>query len=1242
MNVQVAVFRSTSTGTPSFAAAQVYTTSSQTSGDFVVAGNLTLHGSANGQPALDSYPEIIVGGNNGSTGNSANGTGSGEYTIFFNKGDGTFGTEADNQDPPYTLDNSHYIHAMELGDVDGDGFRDLITIESNDNNGQTYMQVYGGRQDGRVGAGGSTYVAIGTNTNRTFRSGIAVGDLNGDGKVDIAYSFENKLEILALDATPGHYPGDNPFFYTQSTGAGTTAVALTDSNRDGALDLLLAGGTGKELSLLVNGGSAPPVNPPSIPTINPTLTSPGQTVTLSSTFSSTSAGAKVVFQQKSSGSTKWTAAGTGRLNGGVYALTFKAPATGLYTYRAEGSADGSTPAFSGESDVLQVGLKKPAIVGYIPAKGQTPAALIVLEPSAAGVTFTVQSSADGSSFGDVTGVSITSVGGGRYIIRATSLPADQPYFRVVAHLTGVDDVTSGNFSLFAVDATIAQVTNDSSAADDATSVVRTSAPLGAAIINTSGAQQTKTIRAVAGAFNTFAVRLVNPSKFLEAVSVNGPAGTNDFEVRYFASAGTSSAPLIGSEITSTVTSSGYPVSLPAGANATVYLRVRSYPGTPRAEKLNLPITCIVGGDTSRRDVVQVTASATNAVKAVFVTNSQPSGEGSLAEAIGFANTHPGTTIEFEVPSDDPNWSTYENHPLLTIACTTELPPITAAGTILDAASQRELPDQTYSATAPAVELLGFGIADSQRNVALPNEIGFNIQAAGCAVRGLQFNQFATAVSIYGRKAQRNVVEGCHFIGNTNIGASLENGASDNVVGGASLVQRNVFRGLRIGNLDYGKYGVAILGHSSHNKVQGNNIGTTQAGESDPHAPNGFGRAGVLVTGGSEGNLIGGTVKDAGNLISGNWMAADGTFSAGIRLESSNNLVEGNLIGTNNAGTASNKNYDGILVQQGTTDTGAPLITHGNTIGSSSALGGNVISGNWNGIRLTSGVATTRIFGNYIGTDIRGQASVANRIGISLNSYYTLIGGVHAEFRNVISGNTLDGILSQVDSGASVSLHNAILGNYVGVNATNTAALGNGANGIEIYGGQTEIGESHAETGNIIANNGYDGVVMHGLSSGGIYVRGNSTYNNGYLGLDVLPGDSESTAVTPNDAHDADGVQNYPELSTVVKAAGNNAYKVTGVLHTLPSTANAKQYFALDFYLSDIADGSGHGEGKIYLGYVKGPSDTNGDASFSPSLTIPAAGLPASGKVITATATRVDVNGNSIGGTSEFSNDLTLP
>jgi uncharacterized repeat protein (TIGR01451 family) len=108
-----------------------------------------------------------------------------------------------------------------------------------------------------------------------------------------------------------------------------------------------------------------------------------------------------------------------------------------------------------------------------------------------------------------------------------------------------------------------------------------------------------------------------------------------------------------------------------------------------------------------------------------------------------------------------------------------------------------------------------------------------------------------------------------------------------------------------------------------------------------------------------------------------------------------------------------------------------------------------------------------IAGNYIGIDANGTTAAGNGTGIRLADHATntMIGGSNLQDRNVISGNSGDGVLIT----GSTAQDSLVLGNYIGTDAAGAAAvpnnrgvaIENGANGNHIgsYGSRSVRGEA---------------------------------------------------------------------------------------------------------------------------------------------------------------------------------------
>lgn len=294
------------------------------------------------------------------------------------------------------------------------------------------------------------------------------------------------------------------------------------------------------------------------------------------------------------------------------------------------------------------------------------------------------------------------------------------------------------------------------------------------------------------------------------------------------------------------------------------------------------------------------------------------------------------------------------------------------------------------------------------------------------------------------------------------------------------------RGLVIQN--FARHGLDLSGSGGHT-VAGNWIGLDSAGT---------GAAGNLYginVWNSGNNVIGGSSAADRNVISGN--AADGIVITTDNGTSAGNLIRGNYIGTDAAGTASVGNAaQGIWINAA-----------GNTIGGTAAGEGNVISGatGWAGITLLSQASGTLIAGNLIGTDATGTVALGNNgPGIAVESANNTIGGITAEARNVISGNLGRGIYL-VGTGAT---GNVVIGNYIGTDITGTqdldGATPNGArSGVVMDQGASNNrigtdadGVNDAAERNIISGNNWFGVEFLGTGTSGNVVQGN------YIGTDA--------------------------------------------------------------------------------------------------------------------------------------------
>lgn len=128
---------------------------------------------------------------------------------------------------PLTIDVEPHPHAVRAADLDADGHVDLVV----DHRTGEGLLILRGRGDGTFDASG-TLVESGGDPYR----GLAIGDLNGDGHLDLVTPNPNAVGIM-LRAEPDELIFSRDAIATE---AGPFAVALADVNADSALDVIAA------------------------------------------------------------------------------------------------------------------------------------------------------------------------------------------------------------------------------------------------------------------------------------------------------------------------------------------------------------------------------------------------------------------------------------------------------------------------------------------------------------------------------------------------------------------------------------------------------------------------------------------------------------------------------------------------------------------------------------------------------------------------------------------------------------------------------------------------------------------------------------------------------------------------------------------------------------------------------------------------------------------------------------------
>ena len=329
---------------------------------------------------------------------------------------------------------------------------------------------------------------------------------------------------------------------------------------------------------------------------------------------------------------------------------------------------------------------------------------------------------------------------------------------------------------------------------------------------------------------------------------------------------------------------------------------------------------------------------------------------------------------------------------------------------------------------------------------------------------------------------------------------VANGLFANGLDLASGSDGSTIRGMAIDG--FGEAGIDIEGNS--NSIQGNFLGTDISG--DAAGPGN--QSGVDINGGSN-NTIGGSTAIE-RLTSSRATQPMASRSAELRPPATSWPA---TFGTDINGAQPLPNYAGVEIDFG---------ANGNTIGTngdgvSDSLERNIISGNlFAGVWIVyPGTDNNIVAGNYIGTNRDGTGSIGNGSETLVDPFnvpesggVVIDGGASNNVvgtngsgnddtgqRNVISGNLADG----VDIEHSGTSGNVLAGNFIGTNASGTAALAN-KNGDGVFlaeldsvnwigvNKQNNHSAENADQANLISGNRGNGVDIY--DSTRIVVAGN--------------------------------------------------------------------------------------------------------------------------------------------------------
>lgn len=240
-------------------------------------GNAIVEFAQTGDVNGDGYTDLVL----------RVGSAPSQIWVYLNKGDGSFATPN-----IYTVGNASRGHGVAVGDINGDGYADIVTVNQTDytvsillgNGDGTFLPAYtlstGTMYPGTVGIadlnhdgipdlyvaataiGGGTFLGKGDGTFAAMQSmGISVWsdvfaltDLNGDGFPDLVHtSALDPVIRVQMGNGDGTFATETDYTIT-TTAFEPQGVQVGDVNNDGKLDLVFAGYFSSSIEVLLGNG----------------------------------------------------------------------------------------------------------------------------------------------------------------------------------------------------------------------------------------------------------------------------------------------------------------------------------------------------------------------------------------------------------------------------------------------------------------------------------------------------------------------------------------------------------------------------------------------------------------------------------------------------------------------------------------------------------------------------------------------------------------------------------------------------------------------------------------------------------------------------------------------------------------------------------------------------------------------------------------------------------------------------
>ena len=174
----------------------------------------------------DSKPDLV-------TANYFTGTLTGNVSVLLGTGDGTFGPSTD-------LATGNLPTSIAIGDLNGDGYPDIVTANSVDST----VTVLAGDGHGNFGSRSDYFTGFGPHS-------VAIRDVSGDGRPDLvtANYDASTVSVLLANSSGSFYPRTD-----YGVGTNPRSVAIADLDGDGWPDLVTANAGTDSVTILAGSG----------------------------------------------------------------------------------------------------------------------------------------------------------------------------------------------------------------------------------------------------------------------------------------------------------------------------------------------------------------------------------------------------------------------------------------------------------------------------------------------------------------------------------------------------------------------------------------------------------------------------------------------------------------------------------------------------------------------------------------------------------------------------------------------------------------------------------------------------------------------------------------------------------------------------------------------------------------------------------------------------------------------------